>query len=93
MSLTASLLGLLLFPLGWLAARLAPNWFTFWVFCGGFVVSVVLEAAAVGFGLAARRTGMGKAGLALSLVALTLFLGLCCFWFSVLRGGMTGRWG
>jgi hypothetical protein len=90
-SLALSLFGLPLFPLGWLICyqtHEAP-----WLYFGGFIATVVLEAAGVGFGLASRGTIAGKVGLWISLLALTLILGFCCLIFAVLSSGMGGRWG
>lgn len=91
MSLALFFLGLLLFLLDWLAVRFAAPRLTFRVFYGSLFVAVALEAAAVGFGLAAQRTVLGKAGLVLALLTLTLVLGFCCC--TLPRVGWTGGHG
>lgn len=92
-SLTLSIGGILLVTLGWLAIWLDAFALTEVVLFGGLITSVTIEAFAVVFGLAARRTMMGKVSLALSLLTLALLLAFCGFIFAVLSSGMTGRMG
>jgi hypothetical protein len=93
MSLTLSIGGILLVALGWLAIWLDAFALTEMVLFGGFSAAVIIEASALGLGLAARRTMMGKVSVALSLFTLALLLGFCGFMFAVLSSGMTGRMG
>src|SRR5262249_19304277 len=89
-SLALCLCGLLFLALCAYGVRFTPAWMSSRLFYGTYLAGLFLELAAVGFGLAGRDSGKARLGLALSLLSLVLFVGLCCSVIALAGMGGTG---